>query len=215
MSVSAAPQLAWPVARAQTTQGRRWSRADVLLAVFTLARLCLIPVIVLSLMTKPLVSSAALVVFVIADVYDGVLARRLRCDGVQRRALDSVVDRLAIDSCLIGAYVVGALPVLLLVAFLARDAYCATVCYLMVRNRRVVIKADWVYRGLNLSLAASAIVGSFAPASIGVVIACALLAASLAVAIDLTRCVRNVLRAPAHMRQCVVAATSARHNAFE
>ena len=210
MSVSAAPQLAWPVARAQTTQDRLSSRADVLLAAFTLGRLCLIPVIVLSFMTEPVVSSAAIVLFVLADVYDGVIARRYHADGPERRALDSIVDRIGIDVCLVGAYFAGALPAVLVGALLARDAYCAVLCAGMFRERNVAIKADWLYRALNLSVAACALAAPFVSATERVAVGGVLFVAAVLVALDLTRAVRLVRRSPSQVRDTVIPAARLR-----
>ena len=165
-------------------------------------------------MVAPVVTTAALVAFVSLDVYDGVLARRLGADGLGRRALDSTVDRVAIDGCLIGAWAVGALPVVVLAALLARDAYCAVICARMMHRRRTAIKADWLYRSLNLSVAAWAIAAPFAGATGRTAAAVAVLLFSSSVAADLTRLVGAVLRAPAHVHDTVVAAATARSRQF-
>jgi phosphatidylglycerophosphate synthase len=140
------------------------------------------------------------VLFIVADVYDGVLARRRDADGPARRALDSIVDRLAIDACLIGACASGMLPLPLLCGFLARDVYLALLCRRMVRERRVAIKADWLYRSLNLAVAAWGMTAPFVFAEGRVALGAALLAFSLLVARDLNRAVRLVLSAPPRLR---------------
>jgi phosphatidylglycerophosphate synthase len=161
-------------------------------------------------MRNPFIATSALVVFVIADIFDGVFARNFEADGPRRRALDSFVDRVAIDVCMISAYVVGALPVLLLVALLTRDAYCAVICIRMVYRRNVAIKADWVYRALNLSVAAGAVAAPFLSRSLWVSMAGVLVVVSIIVAIDLTRAVRLVEKSPAHVRDMVLAAGALR-----
>lgn len=187
---------------------------SAMMTLLTVARLALVPVLISSFLVAPAITMAGLVFFVVADVYDGVLARRLECDGVNRRALDSMVDRLAIDSCLIGAYFAGALPLLLAAAFLGRDLYCAAICCYMVRQRKSVIKADWVHRSLNLSIAGWAIIAPFVSSQARVDLAAVLLMASIVVAVDLSRCVRSVISAPGHIRQCVVSASAARRRTF-
>lgn len=159
----------------------------------TLARLLLVPPIIVTFMADAWVSMACLAVFMVADLSDGVIARLLDQDDVNRRAIDSVVDRLAIDACLIGATAKGVLPLPFLIAFLARDAYCSTICVRMVRRVGVVVKADLAYRGLNFSIAVWALLVPFISPSLRVGLAATILLASLLIAADLTRCVRVVL----------------------
>jgi phosphatidylglycerophosphate synthase len=181
----------------------------------TLIRLALIPAVIATFMSDPIVTTGCLGLFMILDLGDGVLARRFGVEDVQRRALDSTVDRLAIDSCLVGAAIAGALPPLLLVLFLTRDAYCAAICARMVHERRVVIKADIVYRALNGSLALWGLSAPFV--SPGIRTGCLLLifAVSILVAIDLSRSVALVRAAPANLRDQVVSASVARRQVAE
>lgn len=180
------------------------------LTVLTLGRVALVPLVALTFMAAPAVTTVALLAFMFADLYDGVLARRLGVDGPRRRAVDSAVDRVAIDACLVAAAVTGAMPVLLVCAFLLRDLYCAAICAGMMREREVAIKADLVYRGLNCLLAAWAMAAPLLSASGRLGTALVLFAASLLVAADLTRSVRLVRRAPALVENRVVSATRLR-----
>jgi phosphatidylglycerophosphate synthase len=187
-------------------KGRHPRVVTNMLVASTAGRLLLVPIIIATFLGSPVITTAAIALFVIGDVYDGVLARHLTRDDARRRALDSAVDRIAIDSCLIGACIAGALPFALLAAFLARDAYCAFLCARMLRETSVAIKADWVYRGLNLGVAAWAIAVPFISHGAGEVLAVLLLAASAAVAYDLTRLVRRVRSSSASLRDSVVPA---------
>lgn len=186
------------------------SRTDLALAALTLARLSLVPIIISSFMKAPVVTTGAIVLFVVADIFDGVLARDHDADGPRRRALDSVVDRIGINAGMIGAYFAGVLPGLLLVALLARDAYCAAICARMVYRRNVAIKADWVYRALNLCVAMGAIAAPFVSGQLWVVLAGALLLLSIVVAIDLTRIVQRVESFPLSVSNAVLPAGSLR-----
>jgi phosphatidylglycerophosphate synthase len=168
-------------------------RAELLLAAFTIVRLCFIPIVVATFMLEPAVTAGALAAFMIADLYDGVLARRYKVDGPVRRALDSTVDRIAIDVCLIAAYVAGALPWFLLAGFLLRDLYCGIVCSRMLYRRHVAIKTDLVYRGLSFSIATWGTAAPFLSATNRNFLAGMLLMAAAAVAVDLTRSVRLLL----------------------
>lgn len=202
--------------RALISQSSSWwlgttiGSVDGALALATVARLVFVPVIIASFTVSAAVTAIALLLFIAADVYDGVLARGREADGPARRALDSSVDRIAIDACLIGAAWVGALPLLLLAVLLARDAYLALLCRHMMRRRGVAIKADWLYRSLNLSVAGWALAVPVLAASVSAGLAVALTGFSLLVAWDLTRSVRAVLAAPATVRDMVVDAGSAR-----
>jgi phosphatidylglycerophosphate synthase len=190
--------------------GFRISRTGIWVAAFTVARLSLVPVIILSFLKLPALTTAAIVLFVILDVLDGVVAREHRADGPRRRALDSAIDRIGIDAGMVGACVAGLLPLPLLAALLLRDAYCGVVCARMVYRRRVAIKADWVYRGLNLCVAVGAIAAPFTPEGLWVALAGFLSLMSLAVAVDLTRCVRIVESAPETVRDTVIPAGAVR-----
>lgn len=183
------------------------------LTFLTVGRLLFVPVIIASFTVSALVTTLALLLFIAADVYDGVVARRLDADGPGRRALDSIVDRLAIDACLIGAYFSGAMPLLILCALLARDAYLALLCWRMMSQRQVAIKADWLYRLLNLAVAAWAIMSPFVSADLRVGLALLLLAYSLIVASDLARGVRAVLNSPPQLHDVVIDAGWLRRNA--
>jgi phosphatidylglycerophosphate synthase len=187
---------------------------DGLLTAFTIARLAFIPFVIVTFMTAPAVTTVCLVAFMAADLYDGVLARRLDADGPRRRALDSIVDRLAIDACLIAACVAGALPLPLLIGFLARDLYCSVLCERMMRTRHVAIKTDLVYRGLSFLIAMWAIAAPFLSATTRTALAAGLLAAAVLVALDLTRSVRLVLAAPPQVMHRVIPASALRRGSI-
>lgn len=147
-------------------------------------------------MVHPTVTTLCLSGFMFADLYDGVLARRFDADGPARRALDSAVDRVAIDACLIGAWMAGALPGFVLVGLLARDLYCSVLCAWMFGRYRVAIKADLPYRGLSFLIGVWALAAPFSTQSVRSASAIALLALAVVVAVDLTRGVRRILRSP-------------------
>lgn len=186
-----------------------------LLTILTVGRLTLVPVLAVTFMTAPAVTTIALLAFMVADLYDGVLARKLGDDGPRRRAVDSAVDRVAIDACLIAAAFTGAMPALLVCAFLARDLYCGLICAAMMREREVAIKADLLYRGLNCALAGWAMVAPFLSSQGRLVSALALFVASIAVAVDLSRSVRLVRRAPRSVKGRVIGATTLRRRTVD
>jgi phosphatidylglycerophosphate synthase len=161
-------------------------------------------------MVHPAVTTACLGAFMVADLYDGVLARRCDADGPGRRALDSVIDRVAIDACLVGAWAVGAMPGLVLLGFLARDLYCSALCTWMFRRRHAAIKADLLYRGLNFLIAVWALAAPFLTQAARSAAAAALLGLAIVVSADLTRGVRRVVGSPQDLTGKVIPAGALR-----
>jgi phosphatidylglycerophosphate synthase len=209
-----ATRLGWSVDDFQATRGFRFPEVDLRLAALTLGRLSLVPVIIVSFMKVPALTMSAIVMFVLADIFDGVFARDRGADGPSRRAMDSVVDRIAIDAGMVGAYLADLLPGFLLLALLTRDAYCAVICARMMYRRKVAIKADWMYRGLNLSIAIGAIAAPFLPGGLWVSLAGVLLLLSVAVAADLTRSVRLVEGSSPDVRDTVLPAGALRRGSL-
>lgn len=74
----------------------------------------------------------------------------------------------------------------------------------MVSEREVAIKADWLYRSLNLGVAAWALLAPFISQGTRTVLAAALLGLSLIVAHDLKNSISKVLQASPELRNVVV-----------
>ena len=161
-------------------------------------------------MVSPAVTAVCLGGFMFADLVDGILARRFDADGPRRRALDSAVDRIAIDACFVGAYAVGALPLLLLLGFLARDLYCSALCVWMFRQRRAAIQADVWYRGLSFLIAVWALAAPFMTQAQRSASVALLLGIALVLAADLTRGVQRVIQSPLDLTGYVIPARSLR-----
>jgi phosphatidylglycerophosphate synthase len=179
-------------------------------AALTVSRIALIPAIAASFLASPAVTTISLLVFMFADLFDGIVARGEGADGPRRRALDTTVDRIAIDAGLVAAAIAGAMPLLLLAGFLARDLYCGGICALMMAERRVAIKSDAFYRGLSCGFAAWALAAPFLSADGRSAGAAALFFAALLLSVDLTRSVRRVRSAPASVENLVLDAGSLR-----
>jgi phosphatidylglycerophosphate synthase len=180
------------------------------LLILTFGRLLFIPIVIVSLVSSPLVTAVALSLFIAADLYDGVAARQLGADDPERRVLDSLVDRAAIWAVYLAATIIGLLPVALFMLMLARDAYCGYVCQQMVRRRNVAIRADWMYRGLNLALAAWIVAAPLVQANVRLGMFAGILAFSAVVAMDLKRSVAAILRMPSSAMSTVIAAGDVR-----
>jgi phosphatidylglycerophosphate synthase len=185
-------------------------RTPPVLLAWTLGRLALIPIIVAAFALSPLLTAITLAGFVVADLYDGVLARQLHADDPSRRVLDSAVDRISIWIVYIAVTLAGYLPAVLLILFLARDLYCGVWCYRMIRSRNVAIRADWLYRSLNLMLAGWVIAAPVLSSSGRSVLFVVVLVFSLVVACDLRRCIGRVLNAPISVHDVVLPASDLR-----
>jgi phosphatidylglycerophosphate synthase len=181
----------------------------VLLA-WTLGRLGLVPIVIAAFVISPPMTAVALLAFIAADLYDGVLARELEADDTSRRVLDSLVDRISIWSVYIAISVAGYLPVALLALLLLRDVYCGVWCYRMVSDRNVAIRADWMHRSLNLMLAGWVVAVPLLGGTARSAVFGAILLFSLVVAADLRRCVLRVLSAAPTVRDAVLPAKDLR-----
>jgi len=188
---------------------REVSQIPFVLLAWTLGRLGLVPVVIGAFVISPPLTAVALMVFVAADLYDGVLARDLDADGPSRRVLDSLVDRIAIWSVLVAVSLAGYLPPLLLGLLVIRDLYCALWCYRMLSTRNIAIRADWLYRTLNLMLAGWVVIAPLIGSTSRSVAFIAILAFSVLVAVDLRRCVVRVLTTPS-VRDAVLGASALR-----
>jgi phosphatidylglycerophosphate synthase len=201
------PKVELPSRRQRSSTRDRLGVADPLdrmLAVVTVARLALVPPLILVMASTPVATAAILTTFIALDVYDGVLGRSRGTDGPGRRALDSVVDRTAIHAVYLAAMVGGLLTPWLFAALLARDLYCGTLCWHMMRRRWVAIRADWLYRSLNLALAGWVVLAPLLSPDVAQLLCGLVLVWGIVVALDLTRGVAAVLAAPADVRGSVL-----------
>lgn len=186
---------------------RRMASIQRKLLVLTLGRLLLVPLIIVSLGVEPVITFSALVVFILLDLYDGVAARHLGGDDVSRRVLDSAVDRVSIWSVYIAAALFGFLPLPLLLVLAARDLYCGYWCYRLIAERDIAIKADWLYRSLNLALAGWIVVAPLATAGLRINLFLVICIYSAAVAVDLRRSIGTALSMPTDVSSRVIPAS--------
>jgi phosphatidylglycerophosphate synthase len=197
---------------------------DRTLFLVTTARLIFVPAMVAGITAdERLLTAVALASFIVADGIDGLVARRRGADGPTRRALDSGVDRLAIWPVFIAASAAGWLPAVLVAGLILRDVYCFHWCRRIMRERRIAIGADWLYRGFLLLLASWLLAAPWLQASFRATCFAAVLAVGVIVAADLTRSARRILALSADVHDVVISAgelrrrpalglsTSARH----
>ena len=180
------------------------------LLLLTGGRLLFVPAIIFAIPRSVLATAALLAVFIVLDLYDGVVARELDADDPARRALDSIVDRLSIWPVYAAVTVMGLLPMVLFALLVARDVYCACLCHSMLREKDVAIRADWLYRSLNLMLAGWVVMAPQVDSAVRVSSFACILVYSLVVAGDLHRSVRRVLQMPVSGAPMVLAAGSLR-----
>jgi phosphatidylglycerophosphate synthase len=193
---------------AELPKEARLSRA---LSLITAGRLCLIPVVITTFMTHPLVTTLALLVFMGADLGDGLLARHLSADDRLRRATDSTVDRIGIDACLLAASANGTLPWTLFACFVARDVWCAVLCGRVLAVHGVVVKGDLRYRVLTASFGAWGLMAPFVASPARTMFAVAILTVATVLVVDYTRAVNAVLTGRYACRNQTVPVTAIRN----
>lgn len=186
------------------------ARIPRLILALTLGRILFVPIIILSFGRYPMITAGALVAFVAVDLYDGVLARSIGADDVPRRALDTVVDRSSVYSVYGWLTATGHLPVALLFALLAREAYCARWAHKLLIHRAIVVKADWLYRTLNLMFVGWVVARPFVAGDVASALFAGVLVYSLPVARDLSRSARLILAMPRYVRSMVIPAGALR-----
>ncbi len=172
-------------------------RSNRQLALLTMGRLALIPLVISLLVRHRQVPAVAvLAVFLVIDYLDGVLARRRMADGPARRTLDSLSDHIAIW-CVYAAMAALSYATLPLVGILAaRDIYCAVRCRAILRERYVAIGADLPYRGLNALLAIWVMAAPSVSSTVRTSWLAAIALLSLLVAFDLRRATARVATMP-------------------
>ncbi len=90
----------------------------------SIIRLCLIPVFLVLLIQGHSIASA--IVFAVAsatDFLDGLIARSTHSVSKLGQVLDPIVDRALIISVVIGIFIVGRLPLWMLIVIFGRDLY--------------------------------------------------------------------------------------------
>lgn len=98
-------------------------------------------------------TTIALIAVIMADIFDGVGARRLGVDGVQRRFLDAAVDRFSIHSVYAAALWVHPQYCAWYWPLLARDVAVIAGYFALVRPGGQIITGSSWHRWSSLSLA--------------------------------------------------------------
>jgi cardiolipin synthase len=113
----------------------------------TIARLLLVPIFLIVLLSDaPNHDALAFTIFAVAaltDFLDGFVARATHTVTSIGKALDPLVDRLLIASAVIGLYLVGRLPLWVLVFFILRDAWLAAGGLYLTRHGLPIPPVSW------------------------------------------------------------------------
>lgn len=120
----------------------------------TIGRLLFVPALVWSARPETMaVFFWLLFAFVLIDIFDGVVARRLQAETSLRRLLDGVVDKLSIH--IVALFVCFSLPASIpfWVFMLARDVAQAAVGYAVLRKCRIVAAGAKWHRAFTISVA--------------------------------------------------------------
>ena len=117
------------------------STRDLCLRTLTCARLLLLFPLASTVLTgsKLPVVVTWLAVIVIADILDGIVARRFRCDDNWRRIADATVDRITIHAAFLCALFVNADLTVLYLPLAARDAAALLGSFLCLTHRHTLI----------------------------------------------------------------------------
>ncbi|WP_165044134.1 CDP-alcohol phosphatidyltransferase family protein [Adlercreutzia sp. ZJ138] len=108
--------------------------------VISAIRLCLIPVFFVVLLSGHDVAAA--IIFAIAagtDCIDGQIARRTNAVTRLGQLLDPAVDRLLMISGVLGVFLVGRLPLWIILFVLARDLFLLVGSFYLLRSRHIRI----------------------------------------------------------------------------
>ena len=114
--------------------------------IISFVRLCMVPCYFVLLMNGQ--DIAAAVVFAIAagtDFVDGQIARRTHCVSKLGQLLDPAVDRILMISGVLGVFLVGRLPLWIIVVVIARDLLLLVGGYFLLSKYR--IRVPVVYPG--------------------------------------------------------------------
>lgn len=151
----------------------RWRRMEAVMVGATSARVLIAALLVGVSAHMSLVALTLLATLVAADVFDGVIARRLGVDTVRRRIADVAADKLIIHSVFAGTIMTHPEYILFYAPLLARDLL-ATVGYavLLIKERYLVVGRGW--HKLS-SLSAGLLFASMVGGSTEVILSCALL----------------------------------------
>ncbi len=90
---------------------------------------------------------------IVADVLDGVLARRIGCDTIARRAIDATVDRICIHAAFGVAIVLHPEFLALYAPLAVRDSIALTASGLLVARRGVLLMGGHWHKLASLSCA--------------------------------------------------------------
>ncbi|UCG29740.1 MAG: CDP-alcohol phosphatidyltransferase family protein [candidate division WOR-3 bacterium] len=107
--------------------------------VITISRLVLLPIIIYFILVDRR-SIAFIIMFVslLSDGLDGYLARKLNQESRLGRFLDPLCDKIFLAAILITLFVVGAVPIWVLLVIVLRDFLILLGSYFLLKSRSVV-----------------------------------------------------------------------------
>jgi cardiolipin synthase len=114
--------------------------------VITVLRLILVPFFFALMLTgrSDLLSFIVFAVAASTDWVDGQIARRTGTVTEIGKAIDPLVDRLLIGSGVVGLYVLGRLPLWIVLVLLARDLYLLTGAAVVARYRAAPVRVIYI-----------------------------------------------------------------------
>lgn len=186
-------------------------RGNRRLTALTVARLGFIPFVITFLIAhRQGLAIVCLWAFLLADQFDGAIARRQNADGPARRTLDSLSDHLAIWSvyAVMAALSYASLPIVAVLGL--RDVYCALSCRTIMRERYVAIGADLPYRARSALLAGWVMAAPYISAPVRTSALAAIAGFGLIVALDLRQATSRIRAMPMSITATVISARALR-----
>ena len=132
----------------------------------TLGRLALLPALGLTIVYRPSIAWIWVATVILADVFDGVLARRLGADTITRRALDATVDRFTIHASFAVAVAVHPIFLPVYLPLLVRDAFALGASGYLMQQRPVLLLGGHLHKASSLSCALFGMTILAAPTSV-------------------------------------------------
>lgn len=129
---------------------------------FTISRIFILPLMVYVLLYSHLEYhrelAASLIAFVVvADVVDGIIARKRGEETIRRRVADAVIDRITVHVFCPMALAVCDVTLLWYIPLLLRDLALLAIILIMMRRKRVIVTPNAIHKIIMLVLAIAGI----------------------------------------------------------
>jgi phosphatidylglycerophosphate synthase len=130
------------------------------------ARLLILGFLIWSIVARPAFAWVLVVAIVVADIFDGVLARRLSCDTNTRRSIDAVVDRICIHASFGVAVAIQPAYLAIYAPLLIRDVLALSASGVLLHRRKLLLMGGHWHKLSSLTCAAFGVAILALPAAV-------------------------------------------------